>query len=145
MPSAATLKKKIRDITANDAGEPDLYGYVRDLLIRAPFGVGLQDKQVVVDSKLDGSLRRPDLVVYRSAEGKALRGPNHALAVFEVKKDDQVAAAPARILRDKSGYVRAGTAWFFLIDQRVVIRIDVSNRGTFTAALALPPPRRAAA
>lgn len=136
MPTVASLSKKIREITANDAGEPDLYSYVRDLLIRPTFGIGLQDRQVVVDSKLDGSLKRPDLVVYRTEGRKALRGPNHAIAVFEVKKDDQVKAAPVPILREKRGYVQAGTAWFFLVDQSVVTRVDVSDRGAFAAALA---------
>jgi hypothetical protein len=143
MPSAASLTKKIQEITANNAGEPDLYGYVRDLLTRSTFGIGLQDRQVVVDSKLDGSLRRPDLVVYRTEGNKALRGPNHAIAVFEVKKDDLVQAAPMPILREKRGYVQAGTEWFFLIDQTVVVRLDVTDRRVFEAALAprlaLPP------
>lgn len=107
MPTAASLSRKIREITANEAGEPDLYGYVRDLLTRTTFGIGLQDRQVVVDSKLDGSLKRPDLVVYRTEGRKALRGPNHAIAVFEIKKDDQVQAAPVPILREKRGYVQA--------------------------------------
>lgn len=136
MTTAASLSRKIREITANDAGEPDLYGYVRDLLTRSTFGIGLQDRQVVVDSKLDGSLRRPDLVVYRTEGRKALRGPNHAIAVFEIKKDDQVLAAPVPILREKRGYVQAGTVWFFLIDQTVVMRLDVSDRRAFEAVLA---------
>jgi len=136
MPTANSLSRKIREITANDAGEPDLYGYIRDLLIRSAFGVGLQDRQVVVDSKLDGSLRRPDLVVYRTEGNKPLRGPNHAIAVFEIKKGDQVQAAPLPVLREKRGYVQSGTAWFFLIDQTVVTRVDVSDRRAFEAALA---------
>ena len=123
MPTAASLSKKISEITANDAGEPDLYGYVRDLLIRSTFGIGLLERQVVIDSKLDSSLRRPDLVVYRTEGKKALRGPNHAIAVFEIKKDAQVQAAPVPILREKRGYVQAGTAWFFLIDQNVVLSL----------------------
>ena len=135
MPSAAALPRKIRDITANDAGEPDLYGYVRDLPVQPAFGIGVKNKQVVVDSKLDGSLRRPDLVVYRSAKGKALRGPDHALAVFEVKKDDRIKAAPLPVLREKRAYVQSGTSWFFLIDQHVVTRIDVSDRIAFARAL----------
>ncbi|MEE4209974.1 MAG: hypothetical protein V2I43_11965, partial [Parvularcula sp.] len=98
MPSTASLAKKIREITANDAGEPDLYGYIRDLLVRSTYGVGLQDRQVVVDSKMDGSRKRPDLAIYRTENGKVLKGPNHAIAVFEVKKDDQVQSAPVPIL-----------------------------------------------
>lgn len=135
MPSAISLRKKIQDITANDADEPDLYGYVRDLLVRPTFGIKAKDKQIVIDSKLDGSLRRPDLVVYRSFGGKALRGPDHAIAVFEVKKDNQVATAPLPILREKRAYVQSGTSWFFLIDQHVVSRVDVSNRQAFRRAL----------
>lgn len=136
MSSKEALSKKIREITSNDAGEPDLYGYIRDLLVRSNFGVGLQDRQIVVDSKLDGSRKRPDLAIYRTEGRKVLKGPNHAIAVFEVKKDDQVRAAPVQILRDKRGYVQAGTKWFYLIDQAVVTRIDVSDRRMFEACLA---------
>lgn len=136
MPTKATLRIKIRNITANDAGEADLYGYLRDLLVRPSFGLSLRDKQVVVDSKLDGSLRRPDLVVYRTAGGQALRGPDHALAVFEVKKGEQAATAAAAILREKRAYVQSGTRWFYLIDQTVVTRLDVTDRAAFAAALA---------
>lgn len=136
MPSAATLSKKIREITANDAGEPDLYGYIRDLLVRSTYGVGLQNRQIVVDSTMDGSRKRPDLAVYRTEGRKVLKGPNHAIAVFEVKKDDQVQSAPVPILREKRAYVQAGTKWFYLIDQAVVTRIDVSDRAAFAASLA---------
>lgn len=136
MPTIASLSKKIREITANDAGEPDLYGYIRDLLVRSTYGIELQDRQVVVDSKLDGSRKRPDLALYRTAGRKVLKGPNHAIAVFEVKKDNQVQIAPVPILREKRAYVQAGTKWFFLIDQTVVIRLDVSDRRVFETSLA---------
>jgi transcriptional regulator with XRE-family HTH domain len=135
MPPSTTLKKKIDQITANEADEPDLYSYVRDLLIRRSFGVGATDGQVVIDSKLDNSRRRPDLVVYRSSKGKPLRGPDYALAVFEVKKDDAVEINAKGVVREKRAYVQSGTAWFFLIDQRVVTRIDVSDRKAFNDAL----------
>ncbi|WP_156417950.1 class I SAM-dependent DNA methyltransferase [Aureimonas sp. AU4] len=135
MPTIASLTKKIRNITANDADEPDLYGYIRDLLVRPTYGIEAKDNQVVVDSKLDGSLRRPDLVVYRSLKGKALRGPDYALAVFEVKKGDQIEKNARAILREKRAYVQSGTTWFFLIDQRVVTRINTADREAFGRAL----------
>lgn len=129
------LKKKIDQITANDAGEPDLYSYIRDLLIRRTFGIGAMDGQVVIDSKLNNSRRRPDLVVYRSSNGKPLRGPDYALAVFEIKKDDGVEGNTKGVLREKRSYVQTGTSWFFLIDQRVVTRIDVTDRVALDEAL----------
>jgi transcriptional regulator with XRE-family HTH domain len=136
MPSFASLKKKINQITANDAGEPDLYSYVRDLLTRRQFGICALDGQVVVDSKLDNSRRRPDLVVYRSSKGKALRGPDYALAVFEVKKGSQIEENARGVLREKQTYAQSGTKWFFLVDQQVVTRVDISDREAFAAALA---------
>lgn len=137
MPSSVALKKKIKEIVANEAGEPDLYAYVRDLLTRSTFDIGLDAKQVVIDSKFDGSRRRPDLVVYRSVDGKPLRGGDYAHAVFEVKTDEQIETNCRSVLREKRSYVQSGTRWFFLIDQRVVVRIDVADREAFNSALAL--------
>lgn len=61
-----SINKHIDQITRNDAGEPDLYSYVKDLLTRAAFGLGLNSNQVVIDSRVDDSLRRPDLVAYKT-------------------------------------------------------------------------------
>lgn len=137
MASSAALKKKIREIVANEADEPDLYAYVRDLLTRSSFDIGLDAKQVVIDSKFDGSRRRPDLVVYRTVDGKPLRGPDYAHAVFEVKTGDHIETNCRSVLREKRSYVQSGTRWFFLVDQRVVVRIDLGSRDDFEAALVL--------
>lgn len=139
MPSSP-LKKKIDQITANDAGEPDLYSYIRDLLIRRTFGIGALDGQVVIDSKLINSRRRPDLVVYRSSGGKPLRGSDYALAVFEIKKDDGIEANTKGVLREKRSYVQTGTSWFFLIDQRIVTRVNVADRVALDEALTSRAP-----
>jgi hypothetical protein len=126
VPSATPLRGKIKQITANSADEPDLYAYVRDLLIRKTFKIGLASGQVVVDSQTTISRRRPDLVVYRSEAGKPLRGPDFAAAVFEVKTDDKIDTGGKAVAKEKRSYPQAGTNWFFLIDQVVVWRIDVS-------------------
>jgi SAM-dependent methyltransferase len=135
LPAAAPLRKKIREIVSNTADEPDLYAYMKELLTRGTFGLGLQTNQVVVDSKLSESRRRPDLVVYRTFAGKPLRGSDYAAAVFEVKTEDAIAANGKAITKEKQTYIQSGTRWFFLVDQKVIWRIDVSDPATFVTAL----------
>ncbi len=135
LPAAAALRKKIREITGNTADEPDLYAYMKELLTRGTYGVRLQTNQVVVDSKLSNSRRRPDLVVYRTLGGKPLRGPDYAAAVFEVKSDDAVETNGKAIAKEKRSYIQSGTRWFYLADQKIVWRIDVSDPAAFANAL----------
>lgn len=138
MVTATVLKKKISEITANTADEADLYAYVRDLLTRRTYGIELDVAQVVIDSRSDESRRRPDIAIYRTLGGRALRGPDYVTAVFEVKTDDQVARDLKNIVRQKRPYVQPGTYWFFLLDQTVVTRIDVRDRSLFDAAMKAP-------
>lgn len=135
LPNAAPLRRKVREITSNNAGEPDLYAYVRDLLTRSNFSIGLTAGQVVIDSKIAASRKRPDLVVYRSSGGRALRGPDYAAAVFEVKLGDAIRTNGKAIAKEKRTYPQSGTQWFYLIDQEVVLRIDVSDPIAFDRAL----------
>lgn len=136
LPVATALRTKIRQITANNADEPDLYAHIRDLLTRSHFRIGLHSSQVVIDSKIGTSRRRPDLVVYRSEGTKALRVPDFAAAVFEVKTGDTIRTAGKAIAKERSSYPQAGTRWFYLIDQEVVWRIDVADPAAFQQALA---------
>lgn len=133
--SAGSLRKKINEITSNAAGEPDLYAYIRDLLTRSNFGIRLAPAQVVIDSAIAASRKRPDLVVYRATKGRALRGPDYAAAVFEVKLGDAIHENGKAIAKEKRTYPQSGTRWFYLIDQKVVWRIDVSDPLAFDSAL----------
>jgi hypothetical protein len=140
MPSSTNLKKKIEEITANAADEADLYAYIRDLLTRKSFGIDLGVAQVVIDTSFDESRRRPDIAIYRTAGGKALRGPDYVHAVFEVKTGNQVKSELKSLVRQKRGYVQPGTQWFFLLDQTVVSRVDVRDRETFQSAMSAHKP-----
>jgi hypothetical protein len=131
----SALSKKIDEITGNTGGEPDLYAYFRDLLSRSTFGIGLLPVQVVIDTSLTKSRQRPDLTLYRADGAKALKTPDHAVAVFEVKKSDNVVTNGKAVLKEKRGYVQSGTRWFFLADQTVVWRVDVGDRAAFKRAL----------
>ena len=135
LPSLAPLRKKVREITSNSADEPDLYAYVRDLLTRSVYGIGLGPGQVVIDSKIAASRKRPDLVVYRTANGRPLRGPDFAAAVFEVKPGDVIDTNGKAVAKEKRSYPQSGTRWFFLIDQTVVWRVDVGDPVAFDRAL----------
>jgi len=131
----SALSKKIDEITANTGGEPDLYAYFRDLLSRSTFGIGLLPVQVVIDTSLTKSRQRPDLTLYRADGAKALKTPDHAVAVFEVKKSDNIVTSGKAVLKEKRGYVQSGTRWFFLADQTVVWRVDVADRAAFNRAI----------
>jgi hypothetical protein len=135
LPAAAQLRTKIRQIAANNADEPDLYAHVRDLLTRSQFKILLHSSQVVIDSKIGTSRKRPDLVVYRSEGTRPLRGPDFAAAVFEVKTGDAIRTNGKAIAKEKNSYPQAGTRWFYLIDQEVVWRIDVADPAAFHQAL----------
>lgn len=135
LPSATILRKKINEITSNASGEPDLYAYIRDLLTRSSFSIRLAPSQVVIDSTIASSRRRPDLVIYRAAKGRPLRGPDYAAAVFEVKLGDAIHEGGKAIAKEKRTYPQSGTRWFYLIDQTVVWRIDVSDPLAFASAL----------
>lgn len=135
LPNAAALRKKIREITGNTADEPDLYSYLKDLLTRSTFCLGLQTRQVVIDSKLGASRKRPDLVIYRTHEGQPLQRPDFAAAVVEMKVGDAIANHGKAFAKEKRRYVQAGTRWFFLTDQTVVWRIDVADQVAFNMAL----------
>jgi hypothetical protein len=131
----SALSKKIDEITGNTGGEPDLYPYFKELLSKSVFGIGLLQVQIVVDTSMAKSRQRPDLTLYRADGAKALKTPDHAVAVFEVKKSDALAMSGKAIVKEKRGYVQSGTRWFFLADQEVVWRIDVSDRAAFKRAL----------
>ncbi|MES3047151.1 HsdM family class I SAM-dependent methyltransferase [Sphingomonas faeni] len=117
---------------------------MKELLTRSSYGIGLQSGQVVVDSKLSNSRRRPDLVVYHTLASKPLRGPDFSAAVFEIKSDDAIATNGKAIAKEKRSYVQPGTRWFFLADQRTVWRIDVSDAIQWSAALDARGPLPAA-
>ena len=134
LPGPTALRKKIREITGNTADEPDLYAYIKELLTRSAFGLSLQNNQVVVDTKLSSSRKRPDLVVYRTLAGKALRGSDYAAAVFEVKSDDAIETNGKAFAKEKRGYVQSGTRWFYLADQKLY--------GELTRPIQRPSTRR---
>jgi hypothetical protein len=122
-----SLGKKIAEIKAVTRGERDLYPYIRDLLTRKEFGVELRPDQIVVDVAVAGGRDAPDLTVYGTKGGKALKTPDHAVAVFEVKKGSAL-KRDAAIYQEKKKYIQPGTCHFFLMDQERVIRHDLPPR-----------------
>ncbi len=109
------------------SGERNLYPLVRDLLVTQSFGIGLRSDQVVVDSALAGTRDIPDLTVFNTKDGRPLRSPDHAYAVFEVKRGRDVSLHSEKLFAEKRKYVKAGTRWFFLLDQEEVHKWDVIN------------------
>ena len=55
-----------------------MYPFIRDLLTNAAFGIGLKSDQVVVDSALAGGRDIPDLTVFSTKAGRAIKTPDHA-------------------------------------------------------------------
>ncbi|HVT61208.1 MAG TPA: N-6 DNA methylase [Thermoanaerobaculia bacterium] len=80
---------------------------------------------MVVDSALARSRDIPDLTVFSTREGRPLKTPDHAYGVFEVKRGRDVSENVAAIYEDKKKYVKAGTRWFFILDQEEVHKWDV--------------------
>jgi predicted RNA methylase len=131
MPKARTgrttseLSKKIAQFRNDTSGERNLYPFIRDLLTNPAFGIGLKSDQVVVDSALAGGRDIPDLTVFSTKGGRAIKTPDHAYGVFEVKRGHDVSDNAAAIYEEKKKYIKAGTRWFFISDQDEVHKWDV--------------------
>ncbi len=122
---ATALTRKITQFRSDNSGERNLYPFIRDLLVNPAFGIGLKSDQVVVDSALAGGRDIPDLTVFSTKGGRAIKTPDHAYAVFEVKRGHDVADNSAEIYAEKKKYIKAGTRWFFILDQEEVHKWDV--------------------
>jgi hypothetical protein len=122
---ATALAKKIAQFRSDNSGERNLYPFIRDLLVNPAFGIGLKSDQVVVDSALAGGRDIPDLTIFSTKGGRAIKTPDHAYGVFEVKRGRDVADNSAEIYAEKKKYIKAGTRWFFVLDQEEVHKWDV--------------------
>ena len=127
MPPTRTsaLARKITQFRTDSSGERNLYPFIRDLLTNAAFGIGLKSDQVVVDSALAGGRDIPDLTIFSTKGGRAIKTPDHAYGVFEVKRGRDVCDNAAAIYGEKRKYIKAGTRWFFILDQEEVHKWDV--------------------
>jgi hypothetical protein len=122
---SSALATKIAQFRNDSSGERNLYPFVRDLLTNAAYGIGLKSDQVVVDSALTGGRDIPDLAVFSTKGGRAIKTPDHAYGVFEVKRGRDVCDNAAAIYEEKRKYIKAGTRWFFILDQEEVHKWDV--------------------
>jgi SAM-dependent methyltransferase len=95
------------------------------MLTNPAFGIGLRSDQVVVDSALAGGRDIPDLTVFSTKAGRAIKTPDHAYGVFEVKRGQNVCHNAAAIYEEKKKYIKAGTRWFIILDQEEVHKWDV--------------------
>lgn len=125
-----SLEKKIKEIQSVTSGERDMYPYIRDLLTRKDYGIELRADQIVVDVAVAGGRDAPDLTVYGTKNGKPLKVPDHAIAIFEVKRGNALKKNAAPIYEEKKKYIQPGTKYFFLIDQERIIRRDVLHSQT---------------
>jgi hypothetical protein len=125
MNATSALAKKIGQFRADTSGERNLYPLIRDLLVNAVFGINLKSEQVVVDSALAGGRDIPDLTVFSTKDGRPIKTPDHAYGVFEVKRGHDVFHNSTSIYEEKKKYIKAGTRWFFILDQEEVHKWDV--------------------
>jgi hypothetical protein len=121
----SALAHKIRQFQNDTSGERNLYPLIRDMLTNPAFAIGLKSDQVVVDSALAGGRDIPDLTVFSTKAGRAIKTPDHAYGVFEVKRGQDVCDNAAAIYEEKKKYIKAGTRWFFILDQEEVYKWDV--------------------
>lgn len=124
----SALARKITQFRNDAAGERNLYPFIRDLLTNPTFGINLKTDQVVVDSALAGGREIPDLTVFSTKDGRTIKTPDHAYGVFEVKRGRDVCDNSAAIYQEKRKYIKAGTRWFFILDQEEVHKWDVMAR-----------------
>jgi len=122
------LAKKITQFRNDTSGERNLYPFIRDLLVTPAFGIALKSDQVVVDTAMAGSRDIPDLTVFSTKAGRAIKTPDHAYAVIEVKRRRDVCDNSAAIYEEKKKYIKAGTRWLFILDQEEVHKWDVMAR-----------------
>ncbi len=122
---ATSMARKIAQFQGDSSGERNLYPFIRDLLVNPAFGIGLKSDQVVVDSALAGGRDIPDLTIFSTKGGRAIKTPDHAYGVFEVKRGHDVSDNSAEIYAEKKKYIKAGTRWFFILDQEEVHKWDV--------------------
>jgi hypothetical protein len=119
------LSKKIAQLKKVTSGERDMYPYIRDMLTAPDFGIGLRVDQIVVDSAFAGTKNAPDLTVYSTKNGKPLKTPDHALAIFEVKRGSALATSVDELFQEKKKYIQPGTRLFFFLDQERVMKQDL--------------------
>src|ERR1700688_387750 len=107
--ATGALARKIAQFRNDNSGERNLYPFIRDLLVNPAFGIGLKSDQVVVDSALAGGRDIPDLTIFSTKGGRAIKTPDHAYAVFEVKRGHDVCDNSAELYEEKKKYIKAGT------------------------------------
>src|SRR5450759_115425 len=88
--AATSLARKITQFRSDNSGERNLYPFIRDMLTNPAFGIGLKSDQVVVDSALAGGRDIPDLPVFSTKAGRAIKTPDLAYGVLEVKRGHDV-------------------------------------------------------
>ena len=81
-----------------------------------------------MDSALPGSRDIPDLTVFSTKGDRPIKTPDHAYAVFEVKRERVVCNESAAIYDEKKKYIKARTRWFFILDQEEVHKWDVTAK-----------------
>lgn len=123
--NTSALAKKIAQFRNDNSGERNLYPLIRDLLVNPTFGIALKSDQVVVDTALTGSRDIPDLTVFSTKAGRAIKTPDHAYAVIEVKRKRDVCDNSTSIYEEKKKYIKAGTRWLFILDQEEIHKWDV--------------------
>lgn len=128
--SAAALTRQIDTIVALLTAEADVTAHVRDLLTGTRFGIGLDARQIVVDSAvLPDSRRRPDLAIYETLASSPLKQPDHLVAIIEMKREGALQGTVEEVWRDKKAYIQPATRYFYIIDQRRIRRYDLDQNG----------------
>ena len=77
------LSNAIDRLLAVDDGERNMYPYLWDLLSHRDLGVALSADQLVIDTSLGGKSGAPDIAVYNTSNGKAIKSPDHLVAGYD--------------------------------------------------------------
>lgn len=131
--SAEIFAKTLKKIHETPVGrEAAMYGPIRDLIS----DIWGWDRESI-DIDIIGEGGRPDITVWADSGFKDGNGKPRLMPwiVGEAKDEPDAFTAlenRAAIFREKSKYVREGTAWFLMIDPKVFIARSVRSQGINT-------------
>jgi hypothetical protein len=126
------LEKLIRTFCSAPGAERNLYDGLKKILTDSASPARCDAASVVIDSPIPGTRCAPDLTLYLlGGDGRPLVTASHVFASIEVKPGNRLhhSSSEAAVLADKQKYITSTTRFFYLVDQKRVIRYEVHPGG----------------
>lgn len=124
------LEQLIKAFCEAPGAERNLYDSLKKLLTDSASPARCDAASVVIDSPIPGTRCAPDLTLYLLGEnGRPMVTASHVFASIEVKRGNHLAGAEGAVLAEKQKYITSATRYFYLVDQKRVIRHEVHPGG----------------